>query len=184
MDAIELLTHRQSCLRLQAPAPDGQVLDDILEAGLRTPDHGGLHPWRFMVLTGAALSRLGDYFADAAQQQGQSEEQIAKALAMPTRAPMIIIGIASPISHEKVPEWEQWMSAGCALMAMQQAAQAHQYGGIWRSGWVAEDANVATALGLKANEKIMGYLYLGTPTFTPKFKATPNVAEHVAFFAE
>lgn len=184
MNAIELLTQRQSCARLQAPAPSGEALQNILAAGLRTPDHGGLHPWRFLVLTGDALARLNRIFVDVAQQRNLPEDAISKAGKMATRAPMILVGVAAPEANEKVPEWEQWMSAGCALMAMQQAAQAQGFNGIWRSGWVSEDPLVATQLGLQAHEKIVGFLYLGTPTFQPKPKATPAVADFVQFLQE
>lgn len=53
---------------------------------------------------------------------GQDEKGIEKARNAPFRAPLIITVVARCEDHPKVPRWEQEMSAGCAVMAMQMAA--------------------------------------------------------------
>ena len=47
-----------------------------------------------------------------------------------------------------MPKLEQELSAGCALMAMQMAAQAQGFNGIWRSGWFIFDEQINKGLGL------------------------------------
>ncbi|MGL5948843.1 MAG: nitroreductase family protein, partial [Aeromonas sp.] len=66
MTGLELLLGRHSCGRLAEPAPSGTALENIVQAGLRAPDHGGLTPWQFIVFTGDARERLGALLADAA----------------------------------------------------------------------------------------------------------------------
>jgi len=44
MDALHLLLNRRSASRLSAPAPIGEVRQNIIKAGLRAPDHGNLQP--------------------------------------------------------------------------------------------------------------------------------------------
>ncbi|WP_299806087.1 NAD(P)H nitroreductase [uncultured Shewanella sp.] len=163
MDALELLLTRQSTPRLIAPAPNTQQLQTILDAATRAPDHAGLTPWEFIIAEEDGLTRLGEVFVKALQAKGADEDYIAKAKNMPLRAPMVITVVAKVIEHPKVPALEQQLAAGCAVMAMQQAAFAQGLGGIWRSGELAFDANVHQLLGLQARDQIVGFLYLGTP---------------------
>ena len=81
----------------------------------------------------------------------------------PKRAPMIIVALAKLSDHEKVPAIEQEYSAAAAVQAMSLAAYAQELGSMWRTGGKAYDATVRQGLGVAANEKIVGFLYLGTP---------------------
>ncbi|MDF0533529.1 NAD(P)H nitroreductase [Shewanella yunxiaonensis] len=171
MDALTLLLTRQSCPRLIAPAPSEAQLKVILDAAARVPDHGGLTPWEFIIATGEGLNRLADVFVAAATEAGEDDDFIAKAGNMPLRAPMVITVVAKTRSDiKKVPELEQQLAAGCAVMAMQQAAFAQGLGGIWRTGNFAFDETVNTALGLEVTDQIVGFLYLGTPAIDMPLK--------------
>jgi nitroreductase len=172
LDALTLLLTRQSCPRLQAPAPNEAQLKIILDAAARVPDHGGLAPWEFIIATGEGLNRLADIFVAAATADGADEGFINKAAGLPLRAPMVITVVAKTKDHPKVPELEQQLAAGCAVMAMQQAAFALGLGGIWRTGAFAFDSTVNTALGLDGSDQIVGFLYLGTPVVEAPLKAT------------
>ncbi|WP_075181935.1 NAD(P)H nitroreductase [Pantoea sp. 1.19] len=164
MDALALLLNRRSASRLADPAPHGEALESIFRAGLRAPDHGGLQPWRFIVVEGAGRQRLSDLLATRAAADGLDDKAIDKARNAPFRAPMIITVVAHAQPSAKVPHWEQVVSAGCAVMAMQMAAQAQGFNGIWRTGAWTEDAAVREAFGCRnAEDRIVGFLYLGTP---------------------
>ena len=168
MDALSLLLHRQSIAQLQEPAPCGEVLERILQAGLRAPDHGALHPWQFLLAQGDGRQRLGELFAEVALAREMSPDAIEKARKASLRAPLVITVVARIQPHDKVPPLEQQLSAGCAVMAMQMAAQAQGFGGIWRSGWFIFDRLIHQGLGLNESDQIVGFLYLGTPATTPK----------------
>ncbi|MBT1442936.1 NAD(P)H nitroreductase [Shewanella sp. JM162201] len=170
MDALTLLTTRQSCPRLEAPAPDAEKLQTILNAAVRVPDHGALDPWEFIIAEGEGLERLGEIFVAAAKAAGADEGLISKAAAMPKRAPMVITVVARTQAHPKVPVLEQQIAAGCAVMAMQQAAFALGLGGIWRTGDFAFDREVHRLLKLKDTDQIVGFLYLGTPAVNAPIK--------------
>ncbi len=182
MDAIELLLTRQSSPRLVEPGPDETQLKNILDAAVRVPDHGGLSPWEFIIAQGDGLSRLGDVFLNAVMKKEGDETQQGKAKGMPLRAPMVIVVVAKPKPHPKVPELEQLLAAGCATMAMQQAAFAQGLGGIWRTGDMAFDKHVHQALGLEGSEQIVGFLYLGTPAVKAPIKAKREGANFVRYF--
>lgn len=167
MDALDLLLNRRSIAKLSSPAPCGEALENILQAGLRAPDHAGLTPWRFVISQGEGLKRLADILVSAAEKSGSEPAIIEKLSGAPFRAPMVITVIAKTKSHPKVPLFEQYLSAGCAVQGMQMAAIAQGYQGFWRSGTWMFDHNVEQAFGLEQEDKIVGFLYLGTPDCQP-----------------
>jgi nitroreductase len=166
MDALSLLLHRRSTPKLVSPAPEGDALSLILQAGLRAPDHGGLTPWRFVVAQGNGLNTFADILVSAAEADKLDEAVIEKARHAPFRAPMVIIAISRVTSNHKVPVFEQHLSAGCAVQAMQMAAVAQGFSGFWRSGKWAYHSVVREAFGLSEEDQIVGFLYLGTPSVT------------------
>lgn len=163
MDALDLLLNRRSASRLAEPAPAGQVLENIFHAGMRAPDHGALQPWRFIVIEGEGRERFSKVLEKAAIAEALDEKGIEKARTAPFRAPMIIAVVAWCDDDHKVPVWEQVVSAGCAVMAMQMAAVAQGFNGIWRSGIWTESEAVREALQCREQDEVVGFLYLGTP---------------------
>lgn len=162
MKALKLLLSRRSQPRLEAPAPEGEALENIMQAALRAPDHACLTPWRFVVCTGKGRAKLGDIFEIAAINEDMDEKQIERAPQLPKRAPMVIVAIAKYTEHEKVPWIEQVASTACAVHAMQMAAVAQGFGGVWRTGSYAQNSDVKKAFDLKEQDEIVGFLYLGT----------------------
>lgn len=185
MDAITLLTTRYSSSRLTEPAPAGEALELIKQAALKVPDHGGLKPWRFVIFQGkTALAKLGDIFAEAAVEEDPSiaNEILERARQLPLRAPMVIACIAKCSEHAKVPLQEQVQSAACSVMAMQQAAFALGFGGIWRTGAYAQYEFVKQTLGLGEDDEIVGYLYLGTCTGEAPQRPVPDTNHYFSYF--
>jgi len=146
MDAIELLLTRQSDSKLTEPGPSIEQLNIIKQAALRVPDHGCIAPWQFIVVEGQAREKLGSIYHESAVAEQQEDKVINRAKELPLRAPMIIIAIAKYQQHPKVPRIEQVQSAGCSVLAMQQAAFAQGLGGIWRTGYFAQSNAVKLAL--------------------------------------
>ena len=184
MDALQLLLNRHSNPRLDAPAPAGEQLETIFKAGLRAPDHAGLTPWEFIVVAGEQRALLGDIFAAVTAAKGEDAETVENMRQLPFRAPMVITVVAKVKDHDKVPRLEQELSAGCALMAMQMAAQALGFNGIWRTGWFAFDRGVHTALGLSEQDQIVGFLYLGTPKVAVRKVAERETAPFVRYLGQ
>lgn len=166
MQALELLHNRVSCPKLVAPAPTQQQLEAMYQAAARVPDHANLRPWRLLVIEGEQQAKLGEVFlrANLDKNSQLSEAQQAKISAKPMRAPMIICVIAKLSEHPKVPRVEQMITAGCAAHALTLAAYAQGLGAMWRSGGMMFDDSVSQALKLADNEKLVGFLYVGTAT--------------------
>lgn len=177
MDAMTLLNQRNSEPKLSKPGPDRETLRQILAAAARAPDHGRLHPWRFLLIEGKARYRLGELFASAlrARKPDASPDEIKKNEEAPLRAPIVISVIAHLNDQAKVPKIEQLLSAGCAAHGILLAAQALGFGAIWRTGDNCYDANVKAGLGLSESEEIVGYIYLGSPLGVPKPLTQINV---------
>ena len=181
MDALELLLTRSSNNKLTAPAPEGDVLDNILNAGLRAPDHANLSPFRFVVCQEQGLNKLSAIFKDAAIANGKTDAEVEKATNAPFRAPMIIVAICQYKPHDKVPRVEQIATTACAVQNMQMAAFVQGFNGIWRTGGFAHDNRVKQALTVGEQDEIVGFLYLGTPsseTVIKRQKSQQDVITH------
>ena len=165
MDALEALLGRSSAPRLTDPAPQGDARERIFRAALRAPDHGRLRPWRFLVVEGTQRERLGDALARAMQARDPQTDDgvLAKLRANPLRAPLLLLMAARISEHPKVPAIEQQLSVACAAQCILLAAHAEGFGGIWRSGAITWSPELHAALGLAADEQLMGFLYIGTP---------------------
>jgi nitroreductase len=181
MDALTLLHTRNSSPRLIEPAPNAEQLEHILQAAFRAPDHARLKPWRFLMIEGDGREALGQLFVKAANQRAivnqqpvLSAEDAVKLAAKPLRAPLIMVVIASPEEHYKVPESEQLLSAGCAAHGVLLAAHALGFAGVWRTGINAFDSTVYKGLGLEDNESIIGFIYLGT--IDGAYKPLPEIS--------
>lgn len=173
MDALELLKARTSSPALREPAPNDDQLDEMFKAALRAPDHACLKPYRFLVIQGEALNKLGELYLKAGLTKDPAidEAKQKKLRNMPLRAPMIIVAIAVTQDHPKVPIEEQLMTTACAAHAIVQSAFAQGLGTIWRSGEMAHDPLVRAGLGCADNEQIVGYIYIGR---TLKVRAAPE----------
>ena len=121
MDALTLLLNRSSQPRLEAPAPSGDALENIMQAALRAPDHACLTPWRFIVCTGKGLDKLGALYEKSAIENGKPQKDIERAVQLPHRAPMVVVAIAK---HETevdelhkmgVPSFNLYFEAGEGL---------------------------------------------------------------------
>ncbi|MEP6656297.1 MAG: nitroreductase family protein [Betaproteobacteria bacterium] len=181
MDALEALTTRTSPLGLTEPAPDEAALASILRAAARAPDHGKMRPWYFIIVAGPARAAFGKVLAAALHRREPDalEATLDKERDKPLRAPLIIVVAARLREHRNVPAIEQIIAAGAAAQNILVAAHALGYGGFWRTGAAAYDDTVKTALGLDAQDAIVGFLYLGTPSAAAAAVPPPDVATRV-----
>ncbi|MFL0809750.1 MAG: nitroreductase [Agarilytica sp.] len=183
-DALELLLTRRSvkAVDLCEPGPNKGELKKILAAGHRVPDHGKIGPWRFVIMEGNARTRFGETTAQIFNRAnpGASEKLIEFEKQRFTRAPLVIVVIASPIEH-KVPEWEQVLSAGACCQNILNAAHALGYGAQWLTEWTAYDADVLKHLELGERENIAGFMYIGSYSNKPDDRVRPSLEDRVQY---
>lgn len=179
----DFLLNRTSEPRLEAPAPDQETLNRAFSCAARTPDHALLRPWRYLVIQGEGLEALGELFALSCPND-TDERQITRLRGAPLRAPMVIVGIASPKSHPKVPEVEQVLSAAVGVSFLGLALREAGYGTIWRTGSPAYHPAVHKGLGLADGESVVAFLYTGTVSMEKPAIPRPTVSEFVKNWPE
>jgi nitroreductase len=182
--ALGLLLSRRSgsAKAMGKPGPDKAQLADILRAGARAPDHGKLFPWRFIVFQGDGRSRAGDILAEAAKQDGERDKQVEEERARFTRAPVVIGVISAAREQHKIPVWEQELSAGAVCQNILIAAAAQGFVGQWVTEWYAYHPAVKEKLGLKAGERVAGFIYLGTSKDELEERPRPEMEEITIWF--
>jgi nitroreductase len=180
-DALELLKCRSSVkpMELTAPGPSAAEIDTLLTIAARVPDHGKLTPWRFIVFEGDARFKAGEAIAAAFRQKypDATPEQIDYERKRLARAPLVIAVVSRAGAHVKIPEWEQVLSAGASAMSLVLAAHALGYAANWITEWYAYDRRVLDALGLKENERIAGFVHIGTPAHAGAERPRPGLHE-------
>ena len=166
MTALEVLLNRRSipvhCLT--NPGPDAAQIATALDIAMCAPDHGRLQPARFKLVRGAARGKFSDLLVAAALARDPAipPGQLDKLRQRPLQAPLVIIVSARLREHPKVPEIEQLLSVGASAVNVLNAFFAQGFGAIWLTGPSTYDPAVATSLGLGNEERVIGFIYVGT----------------------
>jgi nitroreductase len=185
-DALELLKTRRSVKprEMTGPGPSPAELDTILTIGARVPDHGKIVPWRFIVFEGDGRLRAGDVIAQvfASKHPGATREEIEAEKRRLTDAPTVIGVVIGARPHPKVPDWEQELSGGASAMSIVLAANALGYVANWLTGWMAFDRDVLAGLGLKSNEKLVGFIHIGRANGPVEDRPRPDLGAIVSRF--
>lgn len=161
---------RRSTPILVDPAPNDEQVKKVLRSAQLAPDHGRLKPWRFIVVKGEARYALGELYLQAALSDNAdlSDERKERIRKMPLRAPLIIIAATKVVENHKVPVLEQVLATGAAVQNILLSIQSMKYGSMWRTGEMAYSNIVKEGLGLRSEDVIVGFLYIGSIGAEPK----------------
>lgn len=164
-----------------APGPDDAQLRQILAIAARTPDHGKLAPWRFVVVAGDQRDTLGQLLADAycAEKPDAGRLEVEAMHDFARQAPCLIVVLSSPVTDSKIPLWEQELSCGAAIMNMEHAAHAMGFVAGWLTGWPSYSDAVRDAFGT-APERIAGFIFIGTPARALEERPRPELDDIVS----
>ena len=160
---------------LTAPGPSPAEIERILQLGARTPDHGKLFPWRFVVMGPQSRADLARALAPLAAHQ-LDPGKAAKVLSKLTAPPLTILVLSVPIAGHKVPEWEQRLSAGAVCMNLEHAANALGYAASWITDWYSYDPAALALYDVHAGERVAGFIHIGTLAEPPLERPRPDVA--------
>jgi nitroreductase len=168
---------------LVEPGPDAEQLRAILTIAARTPDHGKLHPWRFVHVSKRVRGAFAEmleraYRAGREVEPGRLEIEAAHRFAH--QAPELVVVLASPKESLKIPEWEQLLSAGAATMNLLHGAHAQGFAAGWVTGWAAYSPEVLAALGGTGRERVAGFVFIGTPGAPLEERIRPELDELVS----
>jgi nitroreductase len=181
MDApLDFLDRRRSvpASQLAAPAPDSATLLRMLRSAVRVPDHGKRVPFRFLKIEGDARFALSDRVVSRSLEihPDIGEAALEKDRMRFQRAPLIVAVIARQGEDAKIPASERFSSASCVCFALLQAAQALGYGAQWLTGWPAYDPEIRHALGIGEDERVAGFIHVGTPRTEAPERDRPDPA--------
>lgn len=178
-DALDFLATRRSrpAKTLGHPIPKPAEVEALLTIAARTPDHGALVPWRFIVLNNWACQRLAQEVTEFGKATGRDPVQVAKAATQFAMGYLVVAVVASPRPSDKIPVIEQTLSAGAVCLSLVNAALASGWGANWLTGWAAHEPDfVGPHLGLEPQETLAGFIHLGTETTVPAERPRPDVA--------
>ena len=185
-EARHLLALRRSAgsKMLTGPGPSPEALDELLSIAARVPDHRKLEPWRFIVFEGEARANFGAKIDAIYKIENPDADAptLAQERARFLRAPCVIAVISSPNTAHKTPVWEQELSAGAVCYNLLLAANAAGWAGVWLTEWLAFDAQIARALTLGNDERVAGFIYLGTGTAASPERPRPDMASKITRF--
>jgi nitroreductase len=178
---VEFLLQRRSVkpVLMGGPGPSAIELDQILTAAARVPDHKKLVPWRFIVFEGTARAQFGDALAAACQAEEKEPPSPARLETERRRmldAPLVIGVVSRTIQTAGAPEWEQVLSAGAACFNLCLAANALGYASNWLTGWYSYSPAIRAHLALADNERIAGFIYIGTAKDKPADRERPALS--------
>jgi len=185
--ALDFLQARRSrpAKTLTGPAPTREELLPLLTAAARSPDHGKLEPWRFVVLEKGAMPRLAELTEARAKALGKTPDEITKARSQFDMGHLAVAVIEIQKPSEKIPAIEQTYSAGAVCLALLNAALAAGWGANWLSGWQSHDrAFCEQALGLAENERVAGFIHVATESVAPPERPRPDVAALTEWVSE
>jgi len=153
VSALDAVLARTSWSKVTEAAPTHDELLPLIAAAGRVADHSSLRPWRLIELRGDDREVLGAAIAKAQQDRKPSTK--------PLRAPLLIAVVASFRKSDKVPHWEQEAVASGVAHTLSLLLDEAGWGVIWRTGHYTRAKAVAKAHGLKKNEELLGWLYVG-----------------------
>jgi nitroreductase len=160
---------------LTAPGPSQAGIKRILSLGARTPDHGKLFPWRFVVMGPDSRAELARALAPLAVRQPDPGKAV-RVLSKLTAPPLTILVLSVPVPGHKVPVWEQQLSAGAVCMNLAHAANALGFAASWITDWYSYDPEALALYDIRAGEQVAGFIHIGTPAEPSLERPRPDVA--------
>ena len=174
-ETLAFLARRRSAsaMLLSGPAPSEAQVRDLITLAARVPDHGKLAPWRFIVMEGKGKAALAEGLMALAAKRPDATK--ANAALGKFRSPPLAICVVSRLVEGDIPPWEQELSAGAVCMTLLNAALAMGYGANWITDWYSVDDEAKALYGARPDERIAGFVYIGTSCEPPLERARPDI---------
>lgn len=148
-----------------------EVVDELTKLAVLAPNHYRTNPWRFVLLSGPARTRLGEIVArEVAKQPDVKEAIVERQRAQFLRAPTVLI-VASVGDDDPIKHFENKHAVAAGIQNLLIGATAAGLASAWKSGPAMVDPAVSAVvkpeLGLDSKDEIVGIVYLGYPIAPP-----------------
>lgn len=177
---LSLLRTRRSAKprSLAGPGPAKSELDEILALAARTPDHGKLQPWRFVVIGDDQRDTLASVLIDALSKEDPcaTDARREKEAEFAHYGGTLVVLVSAPVHGHKIPLWEQELSCGAAGMNLLLAATSLGYVAGWVTGWRAYSPLV-TAQFCEPGQRIAGFVFIGRSSVELDERPRPHLGQ-------
>lgn len=185
MDLFQAITTRRTVKAFE-PAPlSRSELDGLFEAARWAPNHKLTQPWRFRVLGESAkseLKRVAAGVASASAPDGSDRALVGAVAAKKLDRAPTLVTVSSVRNPDPVLDAEDYAATAVAAYLVLLAAHARGFAGYWRTPEVLRDSAGIDAVGIGADEEVLGLLYLGRPSGElPPPPARAEVDEFVTY---
>ena len=161
---------------LVGPGPSPDELQQILTIAARTPDHGTLTPWRFVIvgdderdaLAALLLKALATDNPEATAAHREKEVNFAH------YPGQLVVLVSAPVPGHKIPVWEQELSCGAAGMNLLTAAHALGFVAGWVTGWRTYSETVLNSF-CEPGERIAGFIFIGHSSSELEDRQRPDI---------
>jgi nitroreductase len=161
---------------LVGPGPSSEELERVLTIAARTPDHGTLTPWRYVIVGDDQRDALGSLLLRALAEDNPDATAAhrEKEVNFAHYPGQLIVLVAAPVQDHKIPVWEQELSCGASAMNLLIAAHALGYVAGWVTGWRTYSETVRDAF-CEAGERIAGFIFIGHPSSPLEERQRPDL---------
>lgn len=181
MDAFDAIAARTSVRRFTAAEPARDVVERLIEAAVRAPNHKLTEPWRFVVVRGATKRRFAEIrrahraqkFADPAAPDAAAK--IEKTYREHLETPLFVF-VMQRLADDMVRREEDYAAVMMAVQNLMVAATAAGLGTFLKTGGIMDKPEIRDLSGARDGERIVGIISLGAPDGpaerTPRTPAT------------
>ena len=168
MDTIDAIQRRTSVRRFRPDPVARETIMRLLDCAVRAPNHKLTEPWRFAVLTGAAVTRLGELrarhrlkrYSDPASAEAQAGMEKVRRETEQTPAFVVVM---CAVNADEITREEDYAAAMMATGNLMIAAQSEGLGTYLKTGGIMRDPDVAALVGLEDGFRIVAVVSLGYP---------------------
>ena len=182
MDAFAAMTQRASTRSFKPDPVPRPLIERLLAAAVRAPNHKLTEPWRFAVLTGASALRFAELrrthratrFPDPAAPE--AAKAIDKTYREARDTPAFVVVMCGN-SDDPVRQEEDFAATMMATQNLLIAATAEGLGTYVRTGGIMRDPGVRELAQAPAEHRIVAIVSLGYPAETtePRRRSDPAV---------
>jgi nitroreductase len=168
MDAIEAIRRRTSVRRFRPDPVPRDTIRTLLDCAVRAPNHKLTEPWRFAVLTGAAVQRFAELRArHRVKRYADPESAEARAAADKQRketaeTPAFVV-VMCAVSDDDIRREEDYAATMMATANLMIAAESLGLGTYLKTGGIMGEPEVKALVELADGFRIGGVIALGVP---------------------
>jgi nitroreductase len=166
MDTYDAIAKRTSVYQYRPDPVPRYVVERLIAAAIRAPNHKLTEPWRFAVLTGESKRRYAELrrgyrasrFDDPASPEAQRAAE--KAYREPVETPALVV-VMCKVADDPVRREEDYGAAMMAIQNLMLAATADGLGSVVRTGGIMDDPALRALVGVPEGYRVVGIVSIG-----------------------